>query len=65
MATRGGHKCELLIKVDLLKSNILKIIFFERFSQFLELKNDFENQNFEIFEEVVHNFGKSDDDLIY
>ena len=27
------------------------------------LKNDFENQNFEIFAEVVHNFGKSDDDI--
>ena len=28
------------------------------------LKNDFENQNFEIFDKVVHNFGKSDDDII-
>ena len=28
------------------------------------LKNDFENQNFEIFAKVVHNFGKSDDDII-
>ena len=27
-------------------------------------KNDFENTNFEMFEEVVHNFGKSDDDMI-
>ena len=26
------------------------------------MKNDFENQNSEIFEEVVHNFGKSDSD---
>ena len=36
----------------------------ERFDQFSTLKNDFENQNFQMFEEVVHNFGKSDDDNI-
>ena len=29
----------------------------ERFDQFSTLKNDFANQNFEMFEEVVHNFG--------
>ena len=28
------------------------------------LKNDFENQNVDIFDKVVHNFGKSDDDII-
>ena len=28
------------------------------------LKNDFENKNFEIFAKVVHNFGKSEDDII-
>ena len=27
-------------------------------------KNDFESTNFENFEEVVHNFGRSDDDMI-
>ena len=27
------------------------------------LKNDFENQNFDIFDKVVNNFGKSDDDI--
>ena len=27
-------------------------------------KNDFENQNFEMLEEVVHNFGKSEGDII-
>ena len=36
----------------------------ERFKQFSTLKNDFENQNFEMFKEVVHNFGKSDSDTI-
>ena len=29
------------------------------------LKNDFESTNFAIFEEVVHNFGGSDDDMIW
>ena len=29
------------------------------------LRNDFENYNFEMFDRVVHNFGKSDNDLIY
>ena len=28
------------------------------------LNNDFESQNFEIFEEVVDNFVRSDDDMI-
>ena len=37
--------------------------FFERFDQFLTQKNKFESTNFEMFEEVVHNFGKSDDDI--
>ena len=32
--------------------------FLERFDQFQTLKNDFETQNFEIFDKVVHNFGK-------
>ena len=27
-------------------------------------KNDFESTNFASFEEVVHNFGKSDNDMI-
>ena len=27
-------------------------------------KNNFESSNFDMFEEVVHNFGKSDDDMI-
>ena len=46
--------CLFLVKQSLL----------ERFDQFSTLKNDFENQNFEMFEEVVHNFGKSDGDII-
>ena len=37
----------------------------ERLLQFLMLKNDFESTNFAIFEEVVHNFNRSDDDMIY
>ena len=27
-------------------------------------KNDFESTNFAIFEEVVHNYGRSDNDII-
>ena len=28
------------------------------------MKNDFESMNFAIFEEVVHNYGGSEDDMI-
>ena len=28
-------------------------------------KNDFKSTNFANFEDVVHNFGRSDDDMIY
>ena len=35
----------------------------ERFNQSSALKNDFEEENFEMFKEVVHNFGKSDSDI--
>ena len=46
-----------------------KFVFFnekksERFNQFLTQKKDFESTNFEMLEEVVHNFGESDDDMI-
>ena len=36
----------------------------ERINQFSTLKNNFENQDFEKFEEVIHDFGKSDSDII-
>ena len=43
--------------------NIFQRFFFsERCDQFLTQKK--ESRNFEMFEEVVHNFGKSDDDMI-
>ena len=42
----------------------IKDFFCEIFDRFSTQKNYFENQNFEMFEEVVHNFGKSDDDMI-
>ena len=29
------------------------------------MKNNFENQNFDMFEEVAHNFGKPDSDISY
>ena len=53
-----------LMKVGVLINYSSQNFFFERFDQFLMLKNDFENQNFVIFANVVHNFGKSDDDII-
>ena len=36
----------------------------ERLRWFLMLKNDFVSQNFAMFEKVVHNFGRFDDDMI-
>ena len=36
----------------------------KRFDQFSTSKNNFKHQNFDMFKEVVHNFGKSDVDMI-
>ena len=36
----------------------------KRLDQFSTLKNYFENQNFEVFDEVIDDFGRSDDDMI-
>ena len=45
-----------------------KEFFFGKIQSFFNnekvLKNDFENQNLEMFEEVVHNFGKSDGNVV-
>ena len=41
-----------------------KVLSISKFDQFSTMKYDFENQNFEMFKEVVHNFGKSDGDII-
>ena len=41
-----------------------EMFFLERFDRFSTPKDDFENQNFEMFEEVVLNFGKSDGNFI-
>ena len=46
------------------KIPIHKKIFLEWLDQFLTMTNDFENKIFEMFEEVVHNFSKSDGDII-
>ena len=58
------HKLKIskmcLIKIGLLAQYSSKNFFWERFKQFSTLKNDFENQNFPMFVEVVHNFGMSD-----
>ena len=53
-----------LLKVGLLIQYSSKHFFIlERFDQFSTLKMT-ENQNFDMFEEVVHNFGKSEGDII-
>ena len=52
------------IKVDLLVKYSSEKKKSERFGWFLMPKNDFESTNLANFEEVVHNFGRSDDDMI-
>ena len=52
------------VLVDLQSNIIQSKCFLERFDQFSTLKNYFEIQNFDIFDTIVHNFGKSDDDMI-
>ena len=47
----------VLIKSGLLVQFSSENFFLERFNQFSMWKSDFENQNFEMFEEVVHKFG--------
>jgi hypothetical protein len=53
------------IKVGLLVKYLHTIFFPERFNQFLTQKHYFESTNFEMFNEVVHKIGKSEDDMIY
>ena len=53
-----------LLKVGLQVQFSSKKKSLERFDQLSTLKNDFENQNFKTFVEVVHNIGKSDGDII-
>ena len=40
-------------------------MFFRKIRPIFNTENYFEGMNFEMIEEVVHNFGKSDDDMIY
>ena len=39
-------------------------MYFKNQSLILMLKKDFESQNFAIFEKIVHNFGRYDDDIV-
>ena len=39
-------------------------VIMEIFDQFIAQKNDFESTNFEMFQGVFHDFGKSEDDMI-
>ena len=52
------------IKVDLLVKYSSQKKKSERYGWFLMPENDFESTNFAKFEEVVHNFGRSNDDMI-
>ena len=54
-----------LIKFGLQIKYSLGNFFLKRLDQFSTLKNYFENQNFKVFDEVIDDFGKSDDDMIY
>jgi hypothetical protein len=59
---------QYVIKVGLLVQYSSKETILERFDQLSTLKNYLENQNFEMFEEVVRNFtnfSNSDDIMIY
>ena len=46
------------------RPTFIKKKFFEKIRPIFNTKKDFESTNFEMFEEVAHNFGKSDDDMI-
>ena len=52
------------IKVDLLVKYFSQKKKFRKICLIFDAKNDFESTNFANFEEVVHNFGRSDDDMI-
>ena len=43
---------------------MLQRFFFGNIQAILNTSNDCENQNFEMFEEVIHNHDKSDGDII-
>ena len=60
----SNFKKELFIRNELLFKYSSKKKKSEWFGWFLMPKNDFENTSFANFEEVVQNFGSSDDDMI-
>ena len=53
-----------LIKVGVLVKDSLWKFCVERFDQFFTQKKVLESINFKVFEEVVHDFGRSNDDMI-
>ena len=74
--TKNGHiyRKQSTLKISFQKTSFIKVNLqvkyssekkkSERFGWFLMPKNDFERTNFANFEEVVYNFGTSDDDMI-
>ena len=75
-AEKIGHifiKQSTLKKQSFQKKSYIKVVLIVKYSSqekksrlvwFLMVKNDFKRTNFAIFEEVVHNFGISEDDMI-
>ena len=67
MALGSGHEAMYASNVTVFfgkrwspSQKFFKEFVLDRFVQFSTLKNDFENQNFEMVKEVVHYFSKSD-----
>ena len=56
--------CMHLVEISIFSLNLVIVRLTKIMNQFLTQKNDFESTNFEMFEEVVHNFGKSGVDMI-
>ena len=56
--------CMHLVEISIFSLNLVIVRLTKIMNQFLTQKNDFETMNFDMFERVVHNFGKSDDDII-
>ena len=54
---RVGHE------ISINNGCFLNLMFFKCFSLVFNNENDFKNQNFKIFEFVVNNCGRSDDDM--
>ena len=62
--TKSGHIFRKQRSTFYLVVFLEDFFFSEIFHEFSTLRNVFENQNLEILGKAVHDFGKSDDDMI-